>query len=118
MLKTDEKIRDAIKKEWDEHGWGWDTHVGQATIRLLPIVSAIMSKELSEFKIMVEALADNINVAGIISDRAKDAVMLYSALKRSGMSEDGLSYAVYAFLLGDKTSEHYPDISLKKEQSK
>ena len=118
MLKTDEKIRDAIKKEWDKHGWGWDTHAGQATIRLLPIISAIMSRELSEFKNVVEALTDNINTAGMFSERAKDAVMLYNALKRSGMSEDGLSYAVYAFLIGDKTSGHCPDVIFEKEQSK
>lgn len=108
--KTDNVIRDEIKEEWSKHGWDWDSHTGQATIRLLPIVSAIMTKELTEFSTMVKSLSDTININEMTSDRAKDAVMLYNALKRSGMQEEGLSYAVYAFLIGDKASEYHLDI--------
>ena len=113
--KEENEIRNAIIKKWKEHGWDWDTNIGQATIRLLPIISAIMSDELSEFKTMVESLSDNINTTGLTSDRAKDAVLLYNALKRSGMQEDGLNYAVYAFLFGDKNSKHHPDINFDKK---
>lgn len=114
---TENEIQNAIREEWKQKGWDWDTHTGQATKRLLPITSAIMARELAEFKTMVQGLTDNISIVGMISDRAKDAVMLYNALKRSGMSEDGLNYAVHAFLVGDKNFEYHPNIKIREDQS-
>ena len=69
----------------------------------------MMARELAEFKTTVEALTDNINTTGLVSERAKDAVMLYNALKRSGMEKEDLTTAVCAFLEGEKFIEqkHY-----------
>lgn len=103
--KTANDIRDAIIQEWNKHEWGWDTHTGQATLRLLPIISAIMARELSEFKIMMEALTDTINISEMESVRAKDAVLLYNSLKRSGMQEEDLGKTVRSFLDGEKMFE-------------
>jgi hypothetical protein len=103
--KTANEIRDTIIEEWKKHDWGWDTHTGQATIRLLPIVSAIMERELETFKFMVESLTDTVNVAEMESIRARDAVLLYNALKRSGMEKEDLTKAVCSFLDGEKIFE-------------
>lgn len=107
--KTANEIYNAIREEWNKNEWDWDTHTGQATKRLLPIVSAMMARELAELKIVVEALTDNINTTGLVSERAKDAVMLYNALKRSGMEKEDLTATVCAFLEGEKFIEqkHY-----------
>ena len=62
------------------------------------------------FKLMFEAeenpdaVYHTLYFLGMVSDRAKDAVLLYKELKHSGMNEEGACYSVYAFLMGDKNA--------------
>lgn len=97
-------LYDAIKTVWKQKGWEWDTSVGAAAKRLAPIICSIITKELSEFQALIEEtrkVVDAREKEMFASDRAKDAAALCKELKRAGLSEDNISYNVYAFLAGD-----------------
>lgn len=108
-------LKAQILKEWEENGWKWDTQAGQACIRLAPIISRMLTEELIEIKSSLQALSDVWDCAEFEDTRAKDAVLLYKTLKRCGMSEDGLSYAVHGFLTGEKQPNDLPNIETEME---